>query len=49
MAGSLPRYKGWRLEFRLISKKWVRVHFSQKKEECGKIVEEWRLLRQSNL
>ena len=26
-----------------------RVHFSPKKEEVGKIVEEWRLLRENNL
>ena len=37
--------KGWKLEFCLFFKKWGRVHFSLKKGEVGKIVEEWRLLR----
>ena len=40
--------KGWELEFCLFFKKWERVHFSPKKEEVGKIVEEWRLLRGNN-
>ena len=41
--------KGWELEFCLFFKKWERVHFSPKKGEVGKIVEEWRLLRENNL
>ena len=41
--------KGWELEFCLFFKKWGRVHFSPKKGEVGKIVEEWRLLRENNL
>ena len=41
--------KGWELEFCLFFKKWRRVHFSPKKGEAGKIVEEWRLLRENNL
>ena len=41
--------KGWGLEFCLFFKKWGRVHFSPKREEVGKIVEEWRLLRENNL
>ena len=41
--------KGWELEFCLFFKKWSRVHFSPKKGEVGKIVEEWRLLRKNNL
>ena len=32
--------RGWGLEFCLFSKKWGRVHFSPKKTEVGKIVEE---------
>ena len=41
--------KGWELEFCLFFKKWGRVHFSPKKGEVGKIVEEWKLLRENNL
>ena len=41
--------KRWELEFCLFFKKWGRVHFSLKKGEVGKIVEEWRLLRDNNL
>ena len=41
--------KGWELEFCLFFKKWGRVYFSPKKGEIGKIVEEWRLLRENNL
>ena len=41
--------KGWELEFCLFFKKWGRVHFSPKKGEVGKILEEWRLLRENNL
>ena len=41
--------KGWELEFCLFFKKWGRVYFSPKKGEVGKIVEEWRLLRENNL
>ena len=41
--------KGWKLELCLFFKKWGRVHFSPKKREVGKIVEEWRLLRENNL
>ena len=41
--------KGWELKFCLLLKKMGRVHFSPKKEEVGKIVEEWRLLRENNL
>ena len=41
--------KGWESEFHLFFKKWGRVHFSLKKGEVGKIVEEWRLLRENNL
>ena len=41
--------KGWELELCLFFKKWGKVHFSPKKGEVGKIVEEWRLLRANNL
>ena len=41
--------KRWELEFCLFIKKWGRVHFSSKREEVCKIVEEWRLLRENNL
>ena len=41
--------KGWELEFCLFFKKWGRVHFSPKKGEVGKIIEEWRLLKENNL
>ena len=41
--------KEWELEFCLFFKKWGRVHFFPKKGEVGKIVEEWRLLRENNL
>ena len=41
--------QGWELELCLFFKKWGRVHFSPKKGEVGKIVEEWRLLRENNL
>ena len=37
---SLTLQKEWGLEFCLFSKKWGRVHFSPKKREVGKIVEE---------
>ena len=41
----LPHFtEWWELEFCLFFKKWGRVHFSPKKWEVGKIVEEWRLL-----
>ena len=40
--------KGWDLELCLFFKKWGRVHFSLK-GQVGKIVEEWRLLRENNL
>ena len=40
---------GWELEFCLFFKKQGRVHFSPEKGEVGKIVEEWRLLRENNL
>ena len=33
----------------LFLKKWGRVHFSPKKGEVGKIIEEWRLLKENNL
>ena len=49
-AGSPRLYrKGWELEFCLFFKKWGKVHFSPKKGEVGKIVEEWRLVREKNL
>ena len=41
--------KEWELEFCLFFKKWRRIHFSPKKGEVGKTVEEWRLLRENNL
>ena len=41
--------KVWELGFCLFFKKWGRVHFSPKKGEVGKILEEWRLLRENNL
>ena len=41
--------KGWELELCLFFKKWGRVHFSPKKREVGKIIEEWRLLKENNL
>ena len=41
--------KGWELEFCLFFKKCGRVHPSPKKGDVGKIVEEWRLLRENNL
>ena len=37
--------KGWELEFCLFFKNGNRVHFSPKKGEVCKIVEEWSLLR----
>ena len=40
--------KGWELEFCLFFKKCARLHFSPKKGEVGKVVEEWRLLRENN-
>ena len=41
--------KRWELEFYLFIKRWGRVHFCPKRGEVGKIVEEWRLLRENNL
>ena len=41
--------KGWELELCLFFKKWARVHFSPKKGEVGKIIEEWRLQKENNL
>ena len=41
--------KRWELEFCLFFKKWGRAHLSPKKGEVGKVVEEWRLLRENNL
>ena len=41
--------KGWELEFCLFFKKWERIHFSRKKGEVGKILEEWMLLRGNSL
>ena len=41
--------QGWELELCLFFKKWRRVHFSPKKGEVGKIIEEWRLLKENNL
>ena len=41
--------KRWELKLCLLFKKWGRVHFSPRKGEVGKIVEEWRLLRENNL
>ena len=46
---SLTLQKGWESEFCLFFIKWGRVHFSPKKGEFGKIVEEWRFLRENNL
>ena len=39
----------WGLEFCLFFKKWGRVKFSPKKREAGKLIEEWRLLRENKL
>ena len=41
--------KEWELDFCFFFKKWRRIHFSPKKGEVGKTVEEWRLLRENNL
>ena len=41
--------QGWELELCLFFKKWGRLHFSPKKREVGKIIEEWRLLKENNL
>ena len=37
----------WELELCLFFKKWGRGHFSPKKREVGKIIEEWRLLKEN--
>ena len=41
--------QGWELELCLFFKKWGRVHFSPKKGKVGKIMEEWRFLKENNL
>ena len=46
---SLILQKRWEMEFCLFFKTWGRVHFSSKNREVGKIVDEWKLLRENNL